>query len=95
MTALHATIDRKGDEVTVSGVYINRFKKPVNLKIVISVPVAGAPIAKETILRGDVGDVNGILYGLAETAWGMGWRPRALDMTLAMVVKTFKIPPVA
>ena len=95
MTAVHATVDRQRDEVTIKGVYINRFKKPENIKIERSQePPQGVAVAQETILKGDIGDVQGIMFGLAEMAWGMGWRPRALVPTLAAAVQQYKIPPV-
>lgn len=93
MTEVHATMTRSQDEVTLSGVFINKFRRAENFKITREIAPANVPVAPQEVIRGDVQDVNGLLYGLAEVAWGLGWRPRSLDLTLMQLVRTFKIPP--
>lgn len=90
MKLLSHSMDRKGDKITVSGRWHDRFRRPVRVRVLVEeIPEGADPGA---FLTGDVKDVDGIVQGIAEMAWAGGWRPRGLDAALAHVVRMFKIP---
>ena len=84
------------DSLSLYAQYKDRFRnnrKVGPLTIAPAEPHAPADLSPEPIFSGSQVEVNDILAGFAEAAWAMGWRPRGLSPTLAMVVQNFKIPP--
>ncbi len=46
------------------------------------------------MMDGDVKDVHGILFGCAQIAWSLGWRPKGLLPKVMEVLTSFKpLPP--
>lgn len=45
------------------------------------------------LVEGDIKDVAGALFGMADMAWEMGWRPRGLMGRLANLIESYKLPP--
>ena len=45
-------------------------------------------------MDGDVKDVHGVLFGCAQIAWSLGWRPKGLMPAVMNLLTTFKpLPP--
>ena len=89
MKRLGHVISRVGDRVTIKSMWRDRFKRPAT----VSIAKSTEEIAVERVLiDGDVKDVNETMFGIAEIAWGMGWRPAGLGPTLAAVVERFQLP---
>ena len=78
-----------GDRMTVKGVWTNQMRQPR----LIRVAVEEAPNGEmDTILEGDAADVYHTLEGLAQIAWGLGWRPAGLSNAVAGVVAAYRLP---
>ena len=48
-----------------------------------------------TLVEGDGVEVTSMMFGFADIAWEMGWRPRGLLASLPQYVQGYKLPPVA
>lgn len=83
---------KSGENLAVRGLWRDRFKREAHVKIVEEpLPVGSAP-AVGTIIEGERDQVQNTMFGLAEIAWDMGWRPKGLDLVLARVVKIYELP---
>ena len=84
-------LNRTGDRTILHARWTDRMKRPANVKLVFERGLedfSDVPAAD-----GDIKDVSGALFGFAEIAWSMGWRPRGLMGNLARYVETYKEPP--
>ena len=82
-------ISRVGDRVTIKALWRDRFKRPATVNISKTTEEIQV---ERTLIDGDVKDVTETMFGIAEIAWGMGWRPAGLGPTLAAVVERFQLP---
>jgi hypothetical protein len=86
------TLERSGDRLKLKGSFTDNLRRPANVKITVE---RGSHVSPDdVVMEGEVRDVSGTLYALAELAWKDGWRPRGLIGTVARVVETYKEPPV-
>ncbi len=84
--------ERTGNGLLLTASWRTEMKQPAKVKINI---LRGefAEDADDVVMQGDVTDVNGILFGLADAAWDAGWRPRGLFPALLRVMETHKLAP--
>lgn len=92
MKLLNYANTRAGDHVTIHAAWNNKFRRPHTVKIVCEEAQLPGPAE---VISGDVKNVHGVLFGLAEVAWKLGWRPRGLPETLANIVKNYAPKPAA
>jgi hypothetical protein len=81
---------RRGDTTAVAALFHDRFRKPLDIKIVTA---KSEDPGLKALWMGDPHDVLGLFGGLAEIAWDMGWRPRGFEGKLVQTVRSFQIPP--
>jgi len=86
-------VSRTGDTVTLETKWRDAMKRGAAIKLSLSRNVEDD--YSEPAMVGDVRDVHGVLFGLAEVAWGLGWRPRGLMGRAAHLIESYKIPPEA
>ncbi len=84
--------DQTADRATIRCTWNDRFHKPayVNITGPAATHVSGA---EDVMMLGDVKDVHGILFGCAQIAWSLGWRPKGLMPALMNLMTSFKPPP--
>jgi len=80
------------DRAKVCATWKNRFHQSAAVFLNATTP-AGEATQETVLIEGSVKDVHGALYGCAEIAWSMGWRPRGLMPMLLAFIQGFKIPP--
>lgn len=81
---------RRGDKITHSAVWVDKMKRPAAVRLVLE---KGNDVdSDQPLVEGDITDVNGVLYGLADIAWSNGWRPRGLIGKLATEIEKYIIP---
>jgi hypothetical protein len=86
------TVKRYSDRTTVSGQWRDEMRRPAHVSIDIK-RGNNLNASDQTIMEGDVRDVDGILDGLAEIAWNRGWRPRGMLGAVSTHIANYKIPP--
>lgn len=91
MKLLTQSVKRTGDNVTVNATWKTQDRRKAQVKIKRTIPEPGA--FDEAMMTGDVKEVHGVLFGLAEIAWNMGWRPAGFIERIAGAVAAHKIPP--
>jgi len=84
-------VSRQGTNTTISGRWVDAMRREAGVKISLE-RGSLAPEGESQIMTGDVKDVNGVLYSLADVAWEQGWRPRGLMGRLAYLVESYKLP---
>ena len=83
------TVSRKGDEVTVSARWLNKFRRHAETTVGFGEP--SELKTNDTLIHGDVKDVHGVLFGIAAIAWDMGWRPQGLLETTMEHIRGYRI----
>ena len=86
MRMTYKDVDMSTGRVHVKTMWVDRMRRPSTVKIVVDKNVS-APAAS-TLIDGEARDVAHVLEGIAEIAWGMGWRPEGLNAALLHAVKT-------
>ncbi len=84
------SVDQNGDNVQISANWLNRFRKPAYVKLAISATPFGSQ--EDLLFAGDTKDAHGLLFGMAQLAWNMGWRPSGLLETTMECIRSYKIP---
>lgn len=95
MKLLNHKIERKGDKVSLSGRWRDELRRPASVSLHFERGNASLTEAETPIAEGEVKDVTGALFALADIAWEMGWRPRGLMGKVAHTIESYKLPPVA
>lgn len=83
-----SSVTRKGDLVTVRANWITRFRQPAYVKI--SITEEGHP-HEGLLVDGDVIDTHGLLFGIAQIAWNIGWRPAGLLEATMETIRSHKV----
>ncbi len=86
MRLIHKTVEKTPGRVCIKATWLDNFRRPAEVKIVTQKNVNSA--APFTLIEGDPADVMKTMNGIAQIAWGMGWRPEGLDAALAHAVRT-------
>ena len=85
--------EQTADRAKIYADWKSRFHQPAGVEINVSTNSERITAGHSVLLDGDTKDVHGVLFGCAEIAWGLGWRPRGLMPLLMAFVQGFKIPP--
>ena len=97
MKLISHSVSRKGDIVTINAAWraVNRVAAAVRLAPIkgtdgnaVDPREAGLPV-----FQGEIKDATGMLWGLAEIAWSMGWRPVGFAHAVNRVIETYKVVP--
>ncbi len=91
MKRIEHEVERNGDKVTVKALWRDTFKKPGSVKITLE---KHETQTLRPVISADAVVVRNVLWGLAQIAWDMGWRPLGLGPVLARVVETYKEPKI-
>lgn len=86
----HKIEKQPNDRMVVKAEWRDRFRKPASVEVVVHRDTA---MLDNVVADGDTKDVQGAIFGLAEIAWNMGWRPEGFINSLMGVVAGHKIPP--
>jgi len=81
---------RTGDRITVAARWKDRFKKPAYIRVMKS--DTPPDTSEDLLFSGDVKDTHGIIFGIAQVAWDMGWRPAGLLEHVMETIRSHKIP---
>jgi len=94
MQNLQHRFTRQNDKTILSAQWRDGQKRPAAVEIkLLKGEMAPLPDQVPDMLEGDVKDVTGVMFGLADIAWSMGWRPRGLMGTVAHTIEAYKLPP--
>lgn len=84
-------VERKAQSTKITGNWVDEMRRPANVEIIVErgpdVPSSGL------VIEGNEKDVAGILFSLADIAWGMGWRPRGLMAKVMATMESHRLPP--
>lgn len=81
-------VTRRGDIMTIKAGWTDRMRMPGSVSINTEKNVSSAVL--HTLIEGDSADVAKTLSGIAEIAWGLGWRPVGLGAAVAQVIEGFR-----
>jgi hypothetical protein len=91
MKLLTHSATRKGDIATVLATWQSRLRTGAAVSLALSKGIDGQPvdpaIAAKPLIQGDIVDVQGAIFGLAQIAWSWGWRPAGLEAKILNVVR--------
>ena len=82
------TTEQTADRAVIRCSWRDRFHKPIGLRV-----EKGDEVQGDIVMDGDVKDVHGVLFGLANIAWSLGWRPKGLIASIMNLLTTFKPAP--
>ncbi len=93
MYLVNHSFKQNADRIKVFADWRTRFHKPAAVWVSVGEPSGlGAP-DNTLLIDGPVKDVHGALFGCAEIAWSLGWRPRGLMPSLMAFIQGFKVHP--
>ena len=87
--------EQTADRTTIWADWKSRFHQPADVAITLAPIRQGGygPQNPAILLTGDTKDVHGAIFGCAEIAWGLGWRPRGMMPAVMNLITGFKILP--
>ncbi len=88
MRITHQKVSRQGDKVTVKAAWLNKFKRPIEVKVTFGERTYAPGVTP--MISGDVLDVHGFLFGCASLAWALGWRPAGFMKAMNQWVADYK-----
>lgn len=88
----HSVSRGPNDVMSVKATWNDRFRKPASVELVLTMN-SDASGLDNTLASGDAKDVAGAIFGIAEIAWNMGWRPEGFVNAVMGVVAAHKVPP--
>jgi len=81
-------VTRRGDIMTIKAGWADRMRIPGSVSITIKKNVSATEL--HPLITGDSTDVAKTLAGIAEIAWGLGWRPIGLGAAVTQVIEGFR-----
>jgi hypothetical protein len=82
---------RKGDIATILATWNARNRQSAAVNLVLSKGIDGHPVdpsqAAKPLIKGDIAEVQGVIFGIAQIAWSWGWRPAGLQQAILDVVQ--------
>jgi hypothetical protein len=88
----HEIYKQPNGTVRVQAEWRDQMRRPVDVEILTKTGSLASD-SVNTLAEGSAEEVAKTFFGIAEIAWGMGWRPRALSGSVAHFIQAFKLPP--
>lgn len=83
---------RTGDHVVVNARWTDQMRRMCGVTVHLDKNITD--VDAQEFITGDAKEVSGVLFGAADIAWEMGWRPRGLIGRIAAMIEGYKLPPV-
>ena len=88
MRLRHKDVDVTPGKIHVKCAWLDKMRRPGS--VAITVVKNDSAVDLSTLIEGDPSDVSKTLAGIAEIAWGLGWRPAGLEAAVAAAVRTYE-----
>ncbi len=86
MRMTYKDVIQSAGRINIRTSWVDRMRRPATVTIKVDKNVSDA--GSFVLLDGDARDVSNTLSGIAEIAWGMGWRPAGLDTAVCHAIRT-------
>ncbi len=83
---------RKGNDVVeVNAKWISRTRQGAAVGVTLIKGEDGRPVddavAAIPLIQGDIKDVQGTMFGIAQIAWSWGWRPAGFEAAVMQLIR--------
>lgn len=88
----HSIDKQPNNRLRVLARWTDEMRRPADVKMVVKRNLPDLD-GDNTLVEADERDVRDAVFGIADIAWEMGWRPAGLPGTVANLIQTYKLPP--